>query len=56
MDWEFAISNASNKYSNHHHVDYTYEIRLEEYILQGKEDILIANVNEDYVEKEMFLI
>jgi len=47
MDWGFAMPNASSKNSNQHHIDYNYEIRLEEYILQGMEDISIPNVNED---------
>jgi len=50
MDIGFAIPNASNTNSNQHLVDYNYEIRLDEYILLGMEDISIANVNEDNIE------
>jgi len=56
MDFGFAIPNDSNSNSNQHHVDYKYEIRLDEYILQGMEDILVANVNEDNIKQEMFLM
>ncbi len=53
VDFGFALpSNDSKRKSKAHNNKYNHQCRVEEYVMQGIEDLSIANDNEDFAETE----
>jgi len=53
VDFGFALpSNDSKRKSKAHNNKYNHQCRVEEYVMQGIEDLSIANENEDFAETE----